>query len=308
MKQYNTDLDFQFPLGGLTVNVLAVNYEAPIPGWGYGLHSHSTWELHFIAQGRGELRVGRELYPIVPGTFYLTGPGVFHEQKADRLDPMNEFCLNFDLVRPPVLGREEASLVQVLDDQPFWFGTDDQGSISLFEKVFIELETRRIGAYFAIQDLLSLIVLQTVRSLAPRQTSRSDLPGKDLHSARRFWIDRYFDLDEPHSREGLADVIGTSVRQLNRILKDFYGMSFTEKLTDTRLQKAAFLLETTDLSVQVIAEKLEFSSQAYLCTQFRKKYGHTPSKHRKEGDFFSLLGHEPPRMSQGRVSASKPLR
>lgn len=305
LRQYNLDLDFRVSVGALQLNVLCLNYEAPVPGWHYGLHSHSTYELHFIPRGKGELRVGRRRLEIAPGTFYLTGPGVWHEQRADRLDPMSEFCLNVEVMPPRPLARELPSqllaerdaALAALAKTPFWFGLDAFPTVSLFEQIFAEMEGGGLGSYSRIHALIVLVFTNALRNLAPRTAGSPELPRKSLHEARRFLIDRYFDEAQDPSREELASLIGTSVRQMSRIIAEYYGASFMEKLNRSRLEKAADLLQTTRLSVMEISDRLGFSSQGYFSSRFHERYGSPPSRFRRAGaaspgeGLFTIPGH-----------------
>jgi AraC family 4-hydroxyphenylacetate 3-monooxygenase operon regulatory protein len=294
VRQYNLDLDFRLAFGAFQVNVLCLNFEAPVPGWEYALHSHSSYELHFIPRGKGELRVGRRRYEILPGTLYLTGPGVFHEQKADLLDPMSEFCLNIEVIpqrsrsRDPDsrLAEEQDAMLAALSSSTFWFGPDRFSTIPLFEELFAEMEGGGLGSYTRIQCLLTLVIINALRNFAPRRGAKggkSELPRKSLRESRRFLIDRYFDQATEPSREELASLIGASVRQLNRVLVEFYDMSFIEKLNHSRLEKAADLLQTSQLSVQEISDRLGFSSQGYFSSRFHERYGVPPSRFRQKG-------------------------
>jgi hypothetical protein len=128
-----TDLDVKVKIGAITVNVFHINYEEPIPSWGYEAHSHSSYELHLIPKGYGTLTIANKQYRIGPGTFYFTGPGVVHEQIADTVDPMSEFCINFEFdvsKRKPTktdiyLHDEIREIVRILTNTHFWFGQDD---------------------------------------------------------------------------------------------------------------------------------------------------------------------------------------
>ncbi len=299
LRQYNTELDFLIHLGEMRINVLCVNYEAPVPGWGYELHSHSSYEFHFIPRGAGDLWVGGKRHRIEPGTLYLTGPGVFHEQKADLQDPMVEFCLNLEILPPRPAGKdvpsrlaeEEEAMLAALSATSFWFGRDRFPSASLFEEVFRELEGGRLGSYARIRNLLCLIVINAIRNLAPEGASPSALPRKALHESRRFLIDRYFDQASEPNREELASLVAMSVRQLNRILEEYYGMSFTEKLNHGRLEKAAVLLRSSELGILQISDRLGFSSQGYFSSRFRARYGAPPAQFRKRYREFANSGH-----------------
>jgi AraC-like DNA-binding protein len=49
-----------------------------------------------------------------------------------------------------------------------------------------------------------------------------------------------------------------------------------------RTQKAQQLLNTTDLTIQLIAERLGFSSEAYFYHFFKKQTGCSPNQYRQK--------------------------
>ena len=57
--------------------------------------------------------------------------------------------------------------------------------------------------------------------------------------------------------------------------------SFSDKLREIKLEKAKWLLITTDLSVQNISEIIGFKEKSYFFRIFKKRYGMTPLKYRK---------------------------
>lgn len=287
--QHNTDLDIKIPLGNIIINVFCINYEAPIPGWGYGNHSHSSYELHFIPHGRGTLRVSNKVYDIEPDIFYLTGPGVFHEQKADWKDPMCEYCINFEfeVKKQPnakntlYLQKEIDEILNRLLNTSFWFGKDKYATTQLFEKLMSEMEKQWVGYYTYIQNIVSQIILNALRCYNPQEKSGYSIPKKNLSDSRIYIIDNYFQQpDKPLSRKELASAIGTSIRQLNRILREYYSMSFKEKLISSRLEQAKYLLRNTNLFIHEIAFKTGFSSQSYFNKAFKEHYGTNPSQYR----------------------------
>jgi len=289
VRQSHTNLEIRVPIGPLLMEVLYINYEAPISAWGYGNHAHSSYELHFVSSGKGTLRVGEQTYAIVPGTFYMTGPGVYHEQKADRREPMNEYCLNFDLVvgRPlrqknkPYLPLEIDEIAQTFAATSFWFGHDGSSSVGLFEKVFQELENQWIGHYTSVQNLLALIIVSALRCFVGRLRSSSSIPQRMGTDARRLLVDHYFQsVDRPRSRGELADILGTSVRHLNRVLDGFYGLSFREKLVQSRLDLAGDLLRNSKNSIGEVAARLGFAGPASFNKSFRNRFKVSPTRYR----------------------------
>lgn len=78
----------------------------------------------------------------------------------------------------------------------------------------------------------------------------------------------------------LADAIFLSERQTRRVLNDLYGLSFKQKLIETRIQTAMQILQATTRPVQEIAAESGYNSAVGFHTAFRQITGMTPAKYR----------------------------
>jgi len=100
---------------------------------------------------------------------------------------------------------------------------------------------------------------------------------------RIFTIEKFF--DERHSddvrMEDLANMLGVTVRHLDRVIKRFFGVSFREKLAKTRIEVAKDLLKNTDMPVLDICWKVGYGSTVSFTSAFKKYTGTTPGKYRK---------------------------
>lgn len=286
---YN-NFDIKLLLGNIWINVLYIDYEAPRPSWHYEHHEHSSYELHVVTEGRGIVRANGREYAIVPNTLYITGPHMFHEQLADRTEPMNEYCLNFEILKPrrrwtkhnQDMAPDTELMEQVLASTTFWFGRDSQHCGELFAGLFRELSERRIGCQHNIQSLISQIIVATIRTLQDGgAANKSVMPLKLLNDTRRHLVDLYFrNWRGPLTPEELAGQIGTTVRQLQRIMQQYYGMSFKEKLISMRMEQARRLLLETGLTVGEIAEHCGYSDSHPFSSQFKKHFGLPPGAYR----------------------------
>lgn len=285
------DVDLRIPMGHITLNVMSLSYEPPVPGWSYSYHCHSSYEIHYILDGYGTLKVGGGSYPISPGTVYLTGPGIYHEQIADTEKPMSEFCLNIEFKRSKRKTRKEDAyirdeiegLMDTLSRTQFWIGLGGGGSLAQCRSVMEELEDRRLGRYAMIQNMLIQIVIGTIRQFSGGKRAEYDLPRRIPFDSRRLLVDNYFrDPARATSPGQLADLIGVSVRQLERILLSYYGTTFARKMMQSRIQYTKELLEESELPLQEIVDKAGFSSPGYMHRQFKAVTGDTPAAYRRK--------------------------
>ena len=84
------------------------------------------------------------------------------------------------------------------------------------------------------------------------------------------------------SVQDLADNIYLSKKQTSRIIKKEYGCSFPELVNQKRLAAAAMLLKNTTLSINDIILEMNFATENYFYKIFKKKFGVTPLKYRKQ--------------------------
>lgn len=84
------------------------------------------------------------------------------------------------------------------------------------------------------------------------------------------------------SIEEVAAYVSLLPSHFSRLFKNVTGSSYTDYLTDVRLQHAQIMLATSSLSISHIAAKLGLANGNYLCTLFKKRNGISPTEYRKE--------------------------
>jgi len=82
----------------------------------------------------------------------------------------------------------------------------------------------------------------------------------------------------------LANVANISDFHFHRIFKAILNESPGDYIQRLRLEKAAFKLQTTKLSLETIAEHTGYQSSQALSKAFKKRYNITPSMYRKRPD------------------------
>ena len=96
-------------------------------------------------------------------------------------------------------------------------------------------------------------------------------------------IDDYFK-DHFHEKitvSHLAKELNYSPTHINRLLKQYWGLTFGEKLQEVRLQEAQRLLTETSEPVSAIAESCGYSTLRGFEVFFEKRTEMLPGKYRK---------------------------
>ena len=97
-------------------------------------------------------------------------------------------------------------------------------------------------------------------------------------------------LDFPVTQGGIPVLVtemNYSQVHLNRIAHEYEGKNIFAILTRYRMQYAATLLKTTDLTINKIAASVGYNSISHFSDAFKKETGFTPSKYKTN----ELLNH-----------------
>lgn len=88
-------------------------------------------------------------------------------------------------------------------------------------------------------------------------------------------------LPDPHSIEHHARRLRISESYFQHLYKKYFGVSFRHDLIQIRINHAKYLLLTSSLSVQQIAESCGYANEVHFYRQFKKMTGCSPAKFRK---------------------------
>jgi AraC family transcriptional regulator, glycine betaine-responsive activator len=91
-------------------------------------------------------------------------------------------------------------------------------------------------------------------------------------------------IEDPLSLNTVADKVGVSRRQIERLFKRHLGMVPSKFYLEARLRRARALLLQTDLSIMEIAVACGFESPPHFSRCFRSQFGCTPSAERQRLD------------------------
>ena len=89
-------------------------------------------------------------------------------------------------------------------------------------------------------------------------------------------------LAEDLSVETLLSNLHISRRKLYDCCNEFFGEGIASYIKKLRLSKAKLLLKDTDLSVTEISAKVGFTDYNYFCREFKKEFGISAGKYRKQ--------------------------
>ncbi|MBQ9767415.1 MAG: AraC family transcriptional regulator [Lachnospiraceae bacterium] len=277
----------RFLLEGVVINAVMVSFRRFTEGMPEHAHGENVYEIHLVTEGEETVLLNRQPYPLSPGMLYITGPGVLHEQSAGKENPLTEFGVYLQLEN----GAAGGALIQCLQQHPLWHGRGRSLLLPLAEQILREQAGELPGSAEKLPHLLAEFLIECIRSMtATDEVKPPSLPKPEerfvTHRIREenvlLVIDEIFLYEYREiTLEKLAERLGFSVRQTQRLLERIYGKSFTEKKLEARMSAAVTLLQNSSYSITEISERLGYSSVEHFSHAFTKYYGDAPGKVRK---------------------------
>ncbi|WP_168120560.1 AraC family transcriptional regulator [Paenibacillus sp. HB172176] len=282
------NLAIKLALEGFILNVLYVKFGYFHSTMREHSHSRGSYELHYIPEGQGILIADGIRYSLMPGTLFMTGPAVLHEQIPAPADPMAEYCIFFEVVSGDSSsctdkgnGLSSHSLSELLVNTPFWIGQDNENLLPLFKMLSSELSSKPLGFHHMAKNVLEMIVARTVRQYSNLRPSQQHAPEKTMDDSRLLTIENSFLYEYAAlTLSELANRLSLSTRQTERIVLKLYGVSFKEKKQQSRMSAAAQLLTTTNLSISGIAARVGFATLEQFSHSFKQFYKITATQFR----------------------------
>ena len=246
-------------------------------------HSHDCVEIVFIVGGSGEHSINGTRMFAYPGSVFFVMPGDVHEFSAcGTLEQFTVSCAPELLLFFGV----DVSRLRVLNHLSMQKQSSGcrLNSRDLYDarKILAEMsgEFSRAGAlsdklkFHSLFTLLLAIVAQAMERV-------SDAPEKNDPvceiQIERF-IREHFQQNLPLKK--LAALCHYSVSQLVRRFRRRYGVTPIARQLEIRLDHAAQLLQSTELTVSEIAYRCGFSTCTYFSRRFRLRYGVSPTRFR----------------------------
>lgn len=90
--------------------------------------------------------------------------------------------------------------------------------------------------------------------------------------------------DQEMTLESCAEALNYHPVYLSRIFKKEIGETFSDYLSDYRMKMAKVMLETTDMKISEIGERLQYKNISAFIRSFRKIYDVTPGQYREKMD------------------------
>ena len=227
--------------------------------------------IEYVISGRGTVTENDKTFPVKAGDVFILHPGQYHDYYPDPDDPWVKVWLQISGFGVPEILR--------------MYGLSKVCHIPDFNISKDVAKIHKIIGYNTETDIIDregpLLMIQLVQKLSDELKRRNHLETtRPLASHVRELIEN--SPDGNVTLEQLASEFHLSKHHLVRLFKQEYGITPYEYILNHRIGLAQSLLKRTSLTMQEIANQMNFCDAAYFSEFFRKKTGMSPLQFRKK--------------------------
>jgi AraC-like DNA-binding protein len=260
-------------------------------------HRHEYFQILATLEGCARQTIGGSVRPVEPGTLTFVLPYRVH------LVPLPEgsrfIVLNFSqrFLRPDLdvdpLDLEDVPVSRVPELAPFLYqehldfvlsGADWEEAQAMLRQMLRENAERRFGSLEIVRGMLLQLIGLICRRYEPDLLR---LASEKTRSASRrdalLRVTRY--IRENLTRDlNLTEAAATaflSPNYLAHLLKNEVGKTFTDLVTERRMERAQELLANTPMRIAEVAHASGFPDEGYFTRRFRQWFGTTPRQYRE---------------------------
>ncbi len=275
-------------------SISRIRYTDDVGDW----HCHAYVELGYVFEGTYRFETSQDILEVPEKEFILIDPMLKHRDIFQDTSYTAVFlCMSevlFDSVfLRQIESKENRNLAGFINNALFQPGK---------RKGYLRLKTSRNLAQ--IENLLARMTEETankesgydylLKGYALRLISAlsSEVYQSLTSEEKHLYKKRLYRQVMEYMTEHMDDVTVETLSQtfhfqkdyFNRLLQQMSGRSFTDVLKGLRLQRAANLLKTTDLTVMDIASIVGYQNESYFYRVFAECYHKTPTSYRKENE------------------------
>ena len=263
----------------------AVNY----PFYTMDFHTHSEWEIMYVAYGRAKIscmeEAGEKTYELREGEYILIEGNIPHKLTVEKETPCRMLNLEGRELRDKEvsffqsLTKEEGMRSFLEQESSVIAGRDDGRLHETLSELIRELKERKRKKEASL--LADLLMVQMLIHLKRQWTERKKNEGNISFYIRQAqeYLEENFDSDITVAQ--VAEAVNLSEGYLQRLYKKEKGISLMDKVLWMRIEKAKLLLENSTLPVIDVAVAAGFNSRQHFSSTFTRLVGCSPAAWRK---------------------------
>lgn len=253
------------------------------PQYVMSLHWHIEFEIIRVLEGTFFLSIDELEYTVSRDDVIFIPAGSVHSGTPDNC---TYECIVFDMNMLMNQNDSCCKLIRRIIDheiQPTYVYNDSYNDIhqiawSLFDAISSCKEGYRLVVLGTIYQMIGTIFSNRYYNPAPAQPPRNHKRIIQLKTALEFMENSY---KTPLSLEEISGAVNMSPKYFCRFFQEMTHRTPIDYLNYYRIERACYLLLTTDQSITEVAYGSGFNDLSYFIKTFKKYKGTTPKKYLK---------------------------
>lgn len=237
-------------------------------------------------EGESMISIDKKQYRIGKHNMVIFLPGSV-VQPISRSDDFVGYCLMLKVDR--VIDLDPSAGVQLyltVRDHP-WASLTDQDMQSLFETCDLIKKKMKIVDHPYYREIIANLILNLVYEIGAIMQRGKKIEHRKARGRQEELFEKFLYLVATHYRMHrdigfYAEQMCLTPKYLSSIVKQVSGSSATECIIRSVIRNAKALLETSQLTVQQIADYLNFPTPSFFGQYFKKHVGMTPKEYRMQ--------------------------
>ncbi|WP_299093208.1 AraC family transcriptional regulator [uncultured Metabacillus sp.] len=263
---------------------LHVHYWGVMPShYNTSLHKHSFYEVCFVVDGEGEYLECDSTYKLQKNKLFLSKPNVLHQIKSER--GLFLIYIGFELIDPESSEKWIEIMEQIEECNEIMIDVEEGAPFVLLWESLLLQASRSEHPFFGeiLTNTSYSLILSLLERFSPMLANRSNPKDSEEEISQILSQAMLYIQDNLSGTLKLSDLakhLHISSRHLTRLFVKELGVSYSEYVKNERIQKAALLLKTTNLSIRQISEKTGFKNVHYFTRVFAATVRHPPGIYR----------------------------
>lgn len=237
--------------------------------WKIGTHSFEQNKFYFITHGECIICVGGIQYTARAGQWFFIPAGAQHSYHNIKGCTFQKFWMHFDLY-------PSADLFSMLDLPYFVTVPENSAVYDLFRKASDAMHSDNLTQQILLKTYLLRLLCEYINLVHPNGVAVKNTDNR-INQILRFINDN---LSKTLTVQTLAETFHLHPTHFIRFFREKTGETPARYVRIRRMESAKQMLDSTDLPIASIMEKLGFSDESQFSKQFKKYYGQSPRNHR----------------------------
>ncbi|AQQ09218.1 Bacillibactin transport regulator [Sedimentisphaera cyanobacteriorum] len=242
-------------------------YEECAPDFEIQRRTYPYYVLEIPTKGECFFEIDTQDYKLKKGTIGAFAPGTPHHYRCNKDDPMEHIFLAFTGTYASKLfetaGLGNGKVVQVTNFSRIDFLTEVILEKGLEE---MELSSRLCSLY------LEAVILEQTLSLSPSENNHT-LSLEKYRKCKKYIDGKFSEIISPMD---VAEACSVNIRYMSRLFKRYSNITPQEYIMRLKLNKAASILLTTNLTIREVGYEVGFEDPYHFSRNFKKFHGSSP--------------------------------